>query len=132
MAEAILRSFDQSLEIYSAGIYPVDHISQVAIEVLGEAGIKLNPSVPQHYSKFVHLEFDYLITVGDGTNENLKIPETIKYKRKMHLGFQNPYSHFKNRNELKEKCAEIRDEIYSELDYFYEKIIKKEIVSLNQ
>lgn len=132
MAEAILRSFDQSLEIYSAGIDPVDHISPVAIEVLSELGIKLNPSVPQHYSKFIHIEFDYLITVGDGTNENLKIPDSIKYKRKMHLGFQNPYKHFKDRNELKEKCAEIRDEIYSELDYFYERIIKKEIAKINQ
>lgn len=132
MAEAILRNFDKSLEIFSAGIDPVDHISPVAIETLAEIGIKLNPSVPQHYSKFTHIEFDYLITVGDGTNEFLKIPGTIKYKRKMHLGFQNPYSHFRDRKELKEKCAEIRDEIYSELEYFYERIIKKEMAILNQ
>lgn len=125
MAEAILRSFDKNLEIYSAGIEPVDHISPVAIEVLAEIGIKLIPSVPQHYSKFEKIEFEYLITVGDGTNENLKIPPQIKFKRKMHLGFQNPYKHFKDRNELKEKCSEIRDEIYTELDYFYNRIIKK-------
>ena len=125
MAEAILRSFDKDLEIYSAGIDPVDHISPVAIEVLAEVGIKLNPLVPQHYSKFEQIEFDYLITVGDGTNENLKIPPEIKYKRKMHLGFQNPYRHFKDRKELIEKCSEIRDEIYAELDYFYNRILKK-------
>lgn len=126
MAEAILRSFDKDLEIYSAGIEPVDHISPVAIEVLANAGIHLEPSVPQHYSQFEHIEFDYLITVGDGTLENLVVPPTIKFRRKMHLGFQNPYKHFKDRNELKEKCAEIRDEIYTELDYFYHRIIKKE------
>ncbi|HRX10188.1 MAG TPA: hypothetical protein P5210_00995 [Draconibacterium sp.] len=126
MAEAILRSFDKDMEIYSAGIEPVDHISPVAIEVLSEIGIKLDQSVPDHYSKFEHIEFDYLITVGDGTIENLKIPSTVKFKRKMHLGFQNPYKHFKDRNELKEKCCEIRDEIYIELDYFYHRIIKKE------
>lgn len=125
MAEAILRSFDKNLEIYSAGIDPVDHISPVAIEVLAEMGIKLLPSVPQHYSKYGQIEFDYLITVGDGTNENLKIPMQIKYKRKMHLGFQNPYKHFKDRKELMEKCSEIRDEIYAELDYFYHRILKK-------
>ena len=125
MAEAILRSFDKELEIYSAGIEPVDHISPVAIEVLGDIGIKLEPSVPQHFSKFEHIDFDYLITVGDGTVENLKIPPSIKYKRKMHLGFQNPYKHFKDRNELKLKCEEIRDEIYVELEYFYHRIIKK-------
>lgn len=125
MAEAILRSFDKDLEIYSAGIDPVDHISPVAIEVLGEIGINLVPSIPQHFSKFEQIEFDYLITVGDGTIEKLKIPTSLKYKRKMHLGFQNPYKHFKDRNELKEKCSEIRDEIYTELEYFYNRMIKK-------
>ena len=125
MAEAILRSFDKELEIYSAGIEPVDHISPVAIEVLGDIKIKLDPSVPQHYSKFDHINFDYLITVGDGTVEYLTIPASIKYRRKMHLGFQNPYKHFKDRNELKLKCEEIRDEIYTELEYFYHRIMKK-------
>lgn len=125
MAEAILRSFDKDLEIYSAGIDPVDHISPIAIEVLGEIGINLVPSIPQHFSKFEQIEFDYLITVGDGTIEYLRIPPTLKYKRKMHLGFQNPYKHFKDRNELKEKCSEIRDEIYTELEYFYHRMIKK-------
>jgi len=125
MAEAILRSFDKELEIYSAGIEPVDHISPVAIEVLGDIKIKLAPSVPQHYSKFDHINFDYLITVGDGTVEYLTIPASIKYRRKMHLGFQNPYKHFKDRNELKLKCEEIRDEIFAELEYFYHRIMKK-------
>jgi len=125
MAEAILRSFDKELEIYSAGIEPVDHISPVAIEVLGDIKIKLAPSVPQHYSKFDHINFDYLITVGDGTVEYLTIPASIQFKRKMHLGFQNPYKHFKDRNELKLKCEEIRDEIFAELEYFYHRIMKK-------
>lgn len=125
MAEAILRSFDKTLEIYSAGIKPVDHISPVAIEVLDEINVKLEPSAPQHYSEFENLEFDYLITVGESTSEELKIPP-IKYKRKLHLGFHNPYKRFKDREELKEKCRKIREEIYSELDYFYHKILKKE------
>ena len=131
MAEAILKSFDPSLEIYSAGIAPADHISPEAIEVLSEIGIKLAPSVPQHYSKFENMDFDFLITVGDGTNENLKIPP-IKYKRKMHLGFQNPYTHFRDRKDLKEKCAEIRDEILIELRYFYDRIISRGKTELSQ
>jgi arsenate reductase len=125
MAEAILRSFDKSLEIYSAGINPVDHISPVAIEALSEIGIELKPSVPLHYSIFDKIEFDYLITVGDGTNEELKIPP-IKYRRKIHLGFHNPYKRFKTRDELMGKCREIRDEIITEMDYFYHKILEKE------
>lgn len=124
MAEAILRNLDKDLEIHSAGLDPVDHVSPVAIDVLAEIGIKLEPSTPMHYSCFENIEFDYLITVGDGTLEDLKIPQFIIYKRKLHLGFSNPYRNFKDRSELKEKCREIRDEIYGELEYFCLRIIK--------
>ena len=124
MAEAILRNFDNNLEIYSAGIQPVDHISPVAIEVLAEIGIKLEQHIPKHFSEFKEIEFDYLITVGDGTAEQLKIP-LLKFKRKMHLGFSNPYRSFKNREELIERCRAIRDDIREELNYFYHRILPK-------
>lgn len=124
IAEAILKNFDKSLEIYSAGIEPADHISKVAIEVLGEIGINLDSAKPVHYSAFKEIYFDYLITVGDGTNEELNIPP-INYKHKLHLGIHNPYKRFRDSEELKEKCREIREEIYLELDYFYQKMIKK-------
>ncbi len=124
MAEAILRSYDSGLEIYSAGIEPANHISQVAMEVMGEIGIDLKPVMPEHYSKFADMKFDYLITVGDGTADQLKLPP-VKFKRKMHLGFHNPYKNFRDREELKQKCREIRDEIQTEMDYFYHKMLKK-------
>lgn len=123
MAEAILKSFDKTLEICSAGIDPVGHISPVAIEVMAEKGIEIKQSEPEHYSKFADIEFDYLITVGDGTQAELEIPP-VKYKKKMHLGIHNPYKKFKNRDELKEKCRQIRDELFAEMDYFYRKMLK--------
>jgi len=123
MAEAILRSYSKEFEIFSAGIEPVDHVSPVAIEVMAEIGIILEPHVPEHFSKYLHMEFDYLITVGDGTTEQLKVPP-LRYKRKIHLGFRNPYKSFRNREELKQKCREIRDEIKTEMDYFYHNILK--------
>lgn len=130
MAEAILRSFDKELEIYSAGIEPSDHVSPIAIEVMAEKGINLEPQEPRHYSKFKDVEFDFLITVGDGTTEELKIPP-IKYRRKMHLGFHNPYRNAKNKEEIRQKCREIRDEIYTEMDYFYHRIIKRQKEKIN-
>ena len=130
MAEAILRSFDKDLEIYSAGIEPSDHVSPIAIEVMAEKGINLKPHEPRHYSEFLNLNFDILITVGDGTIEELKIPP-IKYKRKMHLGFHNPYRNTRNKEEIREKCREIRDEIFTEMDYFYNRIIKREKEKIN-
>lgn len=126
MAEAILKSMDKNLEIYSAGIQPVDHVSPIAIEVLAEIGVKLEQQAPKHYSEFMDIEFDYLITVGDGTLELLKIPP-VKYKKKMHLGFRSPYKNFRNKAELTEKCREIRDDILEELDYFYHRILQPAI-----
>ena len=122
MAEAILRNYDKDLDILSAGIEPTDHVSPIAIEVMSEIGINIEPQTPQHYSVFEDQEFDYLITVGDGTMEKLKIPP-LKFKRKLHLGFHNPYKNSKNKEEIKQKCREIRDEIKTEMDYFYNKII---------
>ncbi|MDX9908402.1 MAG: hypothetical protein RBS23_02990 [Mariniphaga sp.] len=123
MAEAILRSYGGNLKIYSAGIFPSDHVSDIAIEVMAEKGINLEPHIPEHYTRFDDIEFDYLITVGDGTVEELRIPP-IKYKRKMHLGFHNPYANSRNKEEIRQKCREIRDEIMTEMDYFYNRILK--------
>ncbi len=128
MAEAILRSFNKDLCIYSAGLDPVDHVSPIAIEVMAEVKIDLKPSIPRSFSEFKDQEFDYLITVGEGTQEELKIPE-IKYKRKLHLGFRSPYKGAKNEDEIRRKCREVRDELLAEMDYFYNRILKEEIIN---
>lgn len=124
MAEAILRNFDKNLEIFSAGLEPVDHVSSIAIEVMAEVKINLEQSVPKKYTEFLDAEFDYLITVGEGTNEEIKLPN-IKYKRKMHLGFRSPYKNAKSHEEIRKNCREVRDELMAELNYFYHRILTK-------
>jgi arsenate reductase (thioredoxin) len=126
IAEAILRNMDKRLEIYSAGLDPVLTIEPIACEVLAEIGIHVQQKKPENFSKFADMEFDFLITVGDGTPEELRLP-AVKARRKMHLGFQNPFKTSDNPEVIKEQCREIRDEIQTELDYFYNKIISKEI-----
>ena len=73
-----------------------------------------------HYTKLYDL-----ITVGEGTHEELKIPD-IRYKRKLHLGFKSPYKGAKSQDEIREKCKEVRDELLTEMDYFYNFILKRE------
>lgn len=124
MAEAILKSYNSDLEIYSAGLDPADHVSPIAIEVIAETGINLEPGVPRNYSEFMKMQFDYLITVGEGTTEELKLPE-INYKRKLHLGFKSPYKGAKSQQEIKDRCRAVCDELRLELDYFYHNILKK-------
>lgn len=126
IAESILRNMDPSLEIYSAGIEPVTHIEPLAITVMAELKIKIDERKPERIEKYSEMEFDFLITVGDGTPEDLVMPK-VKAKRKMHLGFTNPFKSSADTETLIELCREIRDEIYVELDYFYNRIVKREL-----
>nr|WP_320154155.1 hypothetical protein [uncultured Draconibacterium sp.] len=125
MAEAILRNYnDDNLQIYSAGLDPVDHVSGIAIEVMREAGINLDQNVPHSFSEYAHKRFDYLITVGEGTNEEIEIPK-VHFNRKLHLGFKSPYKGAKSQEEIRERCREVREELLSEMDYFYHRILKE-------
>jgi arsenate reductase (thioredoxin) len=126
IAEAILRHLGRHLDIYSAGVDPAPEINPVAIKVMQEAGITITPKKPAEFSEYSHIEFDYLITVGDGTQEELQLPK-VKYKRKMHLGFSNPFKHCNDPGKILENCREIRDEIMVELDYFYNRILQPQL-----
>lgn len=117
---------DGKLEIYSAGLKPVTHIEPIAIEVMAEIGIKIEEKNPENFEKYADMEFDFLITVGDGTPEELNLPK-VRAKRKMHLGFVNPFKNTRNPQKIKDLCREIRDEIFVELDYFYNRIVKKQL-----
>ncbi len=115
---------DPTLEIYSAGMDPVSEIEPIAIEIMKEVGICIEQKKPERFSRYAQMEFDFLITVGDGTPEQLNLPP-VKAKRKMHLGFLNPFKSALDSGEIREACREIRDEIMVELDYFYTRIILK-------
>jgi len=119
---------DKTLEIYSAGLTPESRIEPIAIEVMAEMGIKIEEKTPENFSKFAEMEFDFLITVGDGTPEELHLPP-VKAKRMMHLGFTNPFRSSSDKCVIRECCREIRDEILVELDYFYNKILKKSLAT---
>lgn len=124
MAEAILRNFDANLEIFSAGLDPADHVSPIAIEVMNEIGISIQPVVPKHYDAIPARKFDFLITVGESTSDELTLPK-IEYGRKLHIGVRSPYKHSKSHDEIREKCRRVRDELVVELEYFYSRMIKK-------
>jgi arsenate reductase (thioredoxin) len=126
IAEALLRKMDEKLEIYSAGLDPVTDIEPIAIEVMAEIGIRIELKKPENFNKYAAMEFDFLITVGDGTVDDLKLPP-VKAKRKMHLGIENPFNYTASLDDVKTHCREIRDEIQSELSYFYHKILRKEM-----
>jgi len=128
MAEAFLQKLDKSLEVYSAGLHPDESTDPMAIEVMKEIGIDISKKKPKSYHEFDGMEFDYLITLCDGTKDRIESVD-IKAKHHIHLGFEDPKKAYCTEEQLIYLYQDIRDEIKNELDYFYSRILINELKS---
>jgi arsenate reductase len=67
---------------------------------------------------------DYLITVGESTKEEFHhIP--FQFNHKLHLSFGNPDQPAHRYESQLDAYRHLRDEIRTELDYFYHRILKE-------
>jgi arsenate reductase len=128
MAEAFLQHTDQSLEVFSAGMNPDDQTDPLAIEVMSEIGIDISNKKPKSYKLFEEMFVDYLIILGDGTKNKIS-PINILAKHKIHLGFDDPRKAVYLETENLKIYRQIRDEIRNELDYFYTRILSRELIN---
>lgn len=126
MAEAFLQMTDPSLYVCSAGLHPDECTDPKAIEVMKEAGIDISSKKPRSYHEFEGKEFDYLITLCDGTKDKIEVVN-IQARHKIHLGFEDPRKAFCTEDQLIYIYRDIRDEIKNELDYFYSRVLAKEL-----
>lgn len=128
MAHGFLQSFDQSIEVYSGGTQPVSQVNPIAVEVMKEVGIDISHHTPTHVNTYLNQEWDYVITVCGGANENC--PAFLgKVGRRIHIGFDDP-SHAEGTNEfIRSEFCRVRDEIKQAFSDFYT-IIRNE--SLNE
>lgn len=123
MAAGFLKSFDSSLEVFSAGTRPAYRVSSKAILVMNEAGIDISSNVPESVDKYIGESFDYVITVCDNAKESCPV-FTGKVKNKIHLGFEDPAEAEGTEDEVLPVFRKIRDEIKSAFHNFYLKNIK--------
>lgn len=126
MAEAFLQRTDRSLEVFSAGLHPDENADSMAIEVMKEIGIDISNMKPKSYHEFEGKEFDYLITLCDGTKDKIDTVN-IPAKHQVHLGFEDPRKAFCTDEGLIFLYRDIRDEIKNELDYFYSRVLSREL-----
>ncbi len=123
MAEGFLRSFDQTLEVYSAGTEPASKVSSHAIAAMKEAGIDISRHSPKHVNQFLRHSFDYVITVCDDANESC--PVFIgKVKHRLHMGFVDPTWTMGTEEEVIDAHRRVRDQIKSAFRTFYEENLK--------
>lgn len=124
IAKAIMQSFDDKLEVYAAGLNELNCTVDKLLSVLSDSGYELDQTKQYSTSEINSIEFDYLITLCDGTKEEFyKLP--LIFKHKLHLGFTDPESILTGPTNEEDNYKEIIEEIYTELSYFYHRILKK-------
>ena len=123
MAEGFLRSFDPTLEVYSAGTEPASKVSSRAIAAMKEVGIDISRHSPKNVRQFLTHSFDFVITVCDDANESC--PVFIgKVKHRLHMGFTDPTWTMGPEEEVVHEHRRVRDQIGSAFRKFYDENLK--------
>jgi arsenate reductase len=126
MAQGFLRSFDNRLEVFSAGTHPASRVNPIAIEVMAEAGIDISGHSPSLADIYVNEPWDYVITVCDNARESCPV-FTGNVKRKIHLGFEDPSLSTGTDDFIKSEFRRIRDLIRTRFYTFYNETIKTQM-----
>lgn len=110
MAHGFMKSFDDRLEVESAGTEPSGKLNHKAVEVMKEIGIDISGHTSDSVDLYMNNEWDYVITVCDDANE--KCPVFLgKVKNRLHIGFDDP-SHATGSPEfIQGEYYRVRDEI---------------------
>ncbi len=121
MAEAFLKSFDENLEVRSAGTNPASVVHPKAVQVMKEAGLDVSRSYPKNVRQFLHDSFDYVITVCDHARETCPV-FVGKVGQHVHVGFDDPSFATGTDEEITNEFRRVRDEIREGMMSFYEKL----------
>lgn len=126
MAAGFLASFDNRLEVYSAGTAPAPRINPYAVRAMNEAGIDISMGVPKSIQHFLRQSFDYVITVCDDADRNC--PNFIgKVGKRTHIGFPDPAKAIGNDTEIMSVFRKVRDDIKMRFRAYYETEIRKNL-----
>ena len=124
MAEGLLKSFNDELEVYSAGTKPADEVNPKAVQVMKEIGIDISQNYPKMVDQFLNEPFDYVITVCDNAKETC--PVFIgKVGKQLHIGFEDPADATGTEEEILSVFRKVRDEIKRDFYEFYLKELKE-------
>jgi len=123
MAEGFLKSFDDKIEVYSAGTKPADKVNPFAVKAMKEIGIDISSGVAEDVDKYLDQCFDYVITVCDNAKETCPI-FSGNVKHHLHIGFDDPADAVGTQDEVMSVYRRVRDEIHAEFLKFYNDKLK--------
>jgi arsenate reductase (thioredoxin) len=122
MAEGWLRSFDETLDVYSAGTFPEKEINPYAVEVMQEVNIKISDHKPENVNNFTTSDFDYVITVCDNARQICPV-FTGNVKHRLHFSLDDPALIKGSDDEIRAFYRKTRDKIRDAFYQFYLSIV---------
>ncbi len=126
MAHGFLQSFDSNIDVYSGGTEASGKLNAKAVKAMAEAGIDISNHSSDSVNKFINDEWDYVITVCGGANENCPVFNG-NVKHRLHIGFDDP-SHATGTDEfIWSEFIRVRDEIKAQFFKFYQEEIKPQL-----
>ena len=126
MSHGFLQSFDPNITVCSAGTEASGKLNQKAVAAMKEIGIDISHHTSDSVDLYLDQEWDYVITVCGGANENC--PAFFgKVKHRLHIGFDDP-SHAVGTDEfIWNEFIRVRDEIKEGFWKFYNDEIKPQL-----
>ncbi|WP_303917471.1 arsenate reductase ArsC [Draconibacterium sediminis] len=126
MAHGFLQSFDERIQVESAGTEASGKLNRKAVKAMAEIGIDISGHTSDSVQKFLNDEWDYVITVCGGANESC--PAFFgEVKHRLHIGFDDP-SHATGTDEfIWSEFIRVRDEIKERFYKLYEEEIKPQL-----
>jgi arsenate reductase len=122
MAHGFMQSFNKDLYVRSAGTEASGKLNPNAVKAMKETGIDISHHTSDPVDQYLGDEWDYVITVCGGANENCPV-FTGKVKHRLHMGFDDPSDATGSDEFIWSEYIRVRDEIK---DAFY-KFYKEEI-----
>lgn len=126
MAHGFLQSFDPTITVCSAGTQASGTLNQKAVAAMKEAGIDISNHTSDSVDKYLNEEWDYVITVCGGANE--ECPAFLgKVKHRLHMGYDDP-SHAEGTDDfIRSEFIRVRNEIKEGFYTLYLERIKPQL-----
>lgn len=126
MAHGFLQSFDNRLEVFSAGTEASGKLSSGAVAAMKEIGIDISKHTSDSVEKYLNQSWDYVITVCGGANESC--PAFVgDVKHRLHMGYDDPSHASGDEAFIKSEFIRVRDQIKEGFYTLYTKDLKPQL-----
>jgi len=126
MAHGFLQSFDSRITVCSAGTQASGKLNQKAVAAMKDAGLDIGNHTSDSVEKYLNEEWDYVITVCGGANE--ECPAFFgKVKNRLHIGFDDPSHAVGTEDFIRSEFIRVRDVIKEGFYKLYVEQIKPQL-----